>query len=194
MRAAWAAGAAGAAVAPFLLGLAVEDPPTPEQVKARWVAGAVTLVEVTDFDCPHCRRSEPVLAAFRREHPEVRFVRLVAPMPNHPNARPAGRAFLAARAQGLGEEMAVLLLAADGRDAARCRQSAERLKLDLAKYDRAVADPATDAELDETVGWAREAGTGLPLVWVQDRRIQGTPTSDALSVALMHARPGGADR
>ena len=147
----------------------------------------MTVVEVTDFDCPACRNAEPVIAAFRRDQPGIRFVRLVAPMPAHANARPAGRAFLAARAQGLGEEMAALLQTSDSRGPDRCRQLAARLGMDLNEYDRAVSDPSTDAELDANVAWARTAGNGLPLVWVQGTWIQGTPTYEALASALARA-------
>jgi uncharacterized membrane protein len=189
-RSAWAAGAAVAVAAPLLVMLVVEqsEPPIPDEVKAHWVEGAVTLVEVTDFDCPYCRQAEPAIAAFRQKHPEVRFVRLVAPMPAHANARPAGRAFLAARAQGRGEEMAVLLLAADSRTPDQSRQFAAQLGMDLSKYDRMVSDRATDAEMDATVAWAKAAGTGLPLVWVQDKRVRGVPTAAALGAALLRVR------
>jgi uncharacterized membrane protein len=190
-QAGWAALALSAAGGPFLLGWArgdPEEPPVPPQVAAHWVEGAVALVEVTDFECPACRRAEPVLTEFRREHPELRFVRLVAPIPTHANARPAGRAFLAARAQGRGEEMAVLLMAADSRAPDHCRQLAARLGLNLVEYDRAVSAPATDAELNETAAWVRTAGTGLPLVWVQGVRIQGIPTPELLARALNRVR------
>jgi protein-disulfide isomerase len=190
VRSGWLAAAGVAAVGPVLLGWAIEEPepPVPEQVKAYWVDGALTMVEVTDFDCPHCRRAEPLIGAFRREHPELRFVRLAAPMPAHAHARPAARAFLAAQAQGAGEDMAALLLTAENRDAAHCREYAARLRMDLDKFDRVVGAPATDAELDATVEWARAAGTGLPMVWIQGKRIQGVPTYDALTFALERAR------
>ena len=190
VRGGWAAGAGVAVAAPFLLALLMEaqEPTPPDAVKAHWTGGTVTLVEVTDFDCPYCRQAEPVIAEFRRKHPDVRFVRLVAPMPAHVHARPAGRAFLAARAQGRGEEMAVLLLDADSRTPERCRQLAAQLGLNLSEYDRAVSDRATDAELDATVEWAKAAGTGLPLVWVQDKRVQGVPTPASLDTALRRVR------
>jgi uncharacterized membrane protein len=191
-RGAWLGGAVAAAGVPMFLGWAMLDPdePTPQQVSAYWVEGAVTLVEVTDFDCQYCRQAEPVVAAFRRAHPEVRFVRVVAPMPLHPQARPAGRAFLAARAQDREEEMAALLMAADSRSPERCRELAAQLRLNLDEYDRVVNDPGTQVRLDATVEWVRTAGTGLPLVWVQGKRIQGNPTAAALEAALARARAG----
>lgn len=196
VRAVWAAGAVVAAVGPFLVGWASGEPPVPDEVKAHWVEGAVTMVEVTDFDCPACRQSEPALAAFRQKHPEVRFVRLVAPMPAHKFALPAGRAFLAARAQGRAEEMAALLMAAENHRPERCRQIAVYLGLDLTKYDQIVSDQSTDAELDATLAWVKNAGTGLPLVWIQGERIQGVLTDETLTGALKRARtnPSGGEK
>jgi len=189
-RGVWAAGATGAAVAPFLFGLVSQagEPPVPDLVAAQWVDGAVTLVEMTDFDCHACRQSEPILAEFRRAHPEVRFVRLVAPAPVHTNARPTGRAYLAARAQDKGEEMARLLLTTGNCGPDRCRQLAAGLGLDMAKYDQAITDPAIDAEMDANVAAAVTTGTGLPQMWVQSARIQGVPSPDALARAFKRAR------
>ncbi|MDB5305830.1 MAG: hypothetical protein JWO38_32 [Gemmataceae bacterium] len=186
-RAAWL-GAAGLIVgAPVFLDWAATDPPPPEPVVAHRVPGKITVVEVTDFDCPHCRGADPVLREVIRERNGLHFVRLVAPMPRHPNARPAGRAYLAAGRQGKGEEMAAALFATEDRTPQGCRRLAGSLGLDLGAYDRVVADPGTDAEMDATVAWARTAGPGLPLIWVQDKLIHGMPTPDALRDAFRRA-------
>lgn len=191
LHGAWRAGWAGAAVLAILVpgfwSLAHRPPDVPEQVRAHWVAGEVTVVEVTDFDCPSCQRVEPVLKEVV-ERERVRFVRLVAPMPHHENARPAGRAFLAAARQGRGEAMAAALFAAETRAPEQCRILAAGLGLDLAEYDRVVRDPATDAELDRTVEWARRSGRGLPLIWVRDRLFTGVPTAAELAAAIDRAR------
>jgi uncharacterized membrane protein len=185
-RAAWLGAAVVAVVAPLFWAWAEIPDPPPEEVRRHWVAGRVTVVEVTDFDCPYCRQADGVLREALAGR-DVHFVRLVAPMPRHENGRSAGRAYLAAARQGRGEEMASALSAADTRSPERCRGLAAELKLDLDGYDRVVRDPATDAELDATVAWARTAGPGLPLVWVQDRRFIGALTPEALAVALDRA-------
>ena len=155
--------------------------PIPEQVRAFWAPGTITLVEVTDFDCLHCRKAHAVVDEFRRDSGEsIRFVQLPAAMPDHADARPAARAFLAAQAQGKGEAMAAALFAAERRGTDNCRQLADALKLDMAAYDRSVSDPATDAEIDATNAWAQNAGPGLPLFWLQDQMIYGVPAADVL--------------
>lgn len=155
--------------------------PIPEQVRAFWTPGAITLVEVTDFDCLHCRKAHAVVDAFRRDAGEsIRYVQLPAAMPSHADARPAARAYLAAQALGKGEAMAAALFAAERRGPDACRRLAESLKLDMAAYDRIVTDPATDAEIDATNAWAQSAGPGLPLFWLQDQFFYGVPAPEAL--------------
>jgi protein-disulfide isomerase len=158
----------------------------PDEVKAFWVDGRITVVEVTDFDCPHCARADRVLKEALRDATNIHFVRLAAPMPNHANARPAARAYVAAQQQGKGDEMATALYAAESRSADACREIAERLGLTMADYDRVVADRNTDAKLDATIAWARRAGS-LPLICIQDRGFARVPTADEIRDALRAA-------
>jgi uncharacterized membrane protein/2-hydroxychromene-2-carboxylate isomerase len=156
-------------------------PAVPEQVKAFWSEDNITVVEVTDFDCPHCRQAHAVVDAFLAEQGErIRFIRLAAAMPQHADARPTARAYLAAQAQGQGDAMATRLFAAARRASEDCRQLAQALGLDMPEYDRAVSDPVLDAAIDATNAWAKTAGPGLPLLWVQEQSFYGVPNADAL--------------
>lgn len=162
---------------------------TPDEVKAHWVEGQITVVEVTDFDCVHCARADAILKEVLLDTKDVRFVRLPAPMPIHDNARPAARTYLAAERQGKGEVMAAALYAATSRTAEECRKLAVSIGLAMDEYDRVVGDPATDAELDVTVAWARKTGRGLPQIWVQDHLIAHVPSAFELKTALQRAVP-----
>ncbi|HEV3440455.1 MAG TPA: vitamin K epoxide reductase family protein [Gemmata sp.] len=162
--------------------------PVPDQVQKYWVVGEITIVDVTDFECPHCRQADAVLRDVLSRH-KVRFVRLVAPMPLHENGPPAARAYIAARQLGKGEEMAAALYAADSRTSARCRELAAKLGLNLSEYDRVLDDSATDAEYHATVTWVRNSGSGLPLIWVQNQLISGVPTVERLEDAIRKAKP-----
>src|SRR5262249_41199386 len=142
----WVAAASAAVLLP--LGLAAGLAPAaevPQQVQDMWVPGQVTLVGVIDFDCSHCRRAAAAVGSVLKEADgPVHFVRLVVPMPVHKNARPAARAYLAAFVQGKADALAPALLAAGDLTPAGCRELAARAALDLAAFDRFVADPATD--------------------------------------------------
>jgi protein-disulfide isomerase len=61
----------------------------------------VTLVELSDFECPFCGSARPLLDALAKKHGDkVRFCYLTYPLPRHPNALPAAQAALWARDQG----------------------------------------------------------------------------------------------
>jgi predicted DsbA family dithiol-disulfide isomerase len=128
------------------------------------------------------------MEAFRKEmKDEIHFVRVVAPMRSHQQARPAARAYLAAEKQGKGDPMAKALFAAISRDEEECRKLAQDLGLDMDQYDQVVKDPATDARLDETNAWAEATGKGVPLVWVRDQMIPGVPNRERLLSAYRRA-------
>jgi uncharacterized membrane protein len=184
----WVAGGVGAVFIPTLWSISEQPPPVPEQVKAHWQPGRVTIVEVMDFDCSHCRDADLVLKRVLPRH-DVDFVRIVAPMAMHENARPAGRAYHAARLQGHGEEMAKALFAALTRTPAKCRELAAGLGLNLAEYDRVLKEGSADVEFNVTLAWAENLGTGLPVTWVQDRLVKGVPTDAALESELRRAKP-----
>ena len=61
----------------------------------------VTMVVFSDFECPYCAQSRPVLDAVAKAQPEtVRLCALPFPLARHPNALPAAQAVLWARDQG----------------------------------------------------------------------------------------------
>jgi hypothetical protein len=161
----------------------------PEPVRAHWVSGKVTMVQVTDFDCPACQRTHPIVGDWRRRHPDVRFVLLVAPIPGHMEAWPAAVAYAAAVRQGKGEEMADALYTAQSRDPKTCRRLAEQIGLDLAAYDKVVTDRGTMDEFEATNRWVRPARLGQPFFWIQDELVAGVPTAERLDAALARAKP-----
>jgi protein-disulfide isomerase/uncharacterized membrane protein len=156
----------------------------PPQVSALWAHGKVNIVEVVDFDCPHCRQLHAVLEQLRREEKgrdRAHFARVVVPMPNHRQARPAARAYLCAEKQGKGEAMAEALFSAQALTPAACQALAERLGLALPAYAACVVSPEVEKRLDDELAWVKEASPrGLPVVWVQGRRLSGPQTIEVL--------------
>lgn len=68
-----------------------------------------TVVEYFDYECPGCGSARPILDAFAKAHPDVRFCALPFPLQAHPNALPAGQAALFARDKGKFWQMHDLL-------------------------------------------------------------------------------------
>lgn len=185
----WTGAAALAIVCPLLWPLVKPIPSVPEQVKAYWEPGKITVVEVTDFECPYCRRTHPVLEEFLRKHEDLEFVRLVRPVDEHANAWPAARAYHCASRQGRGSAMAKTLFQADDLGAESRRAAAESLRLDMARFRDCTHNPATDERIEERTAWVENSDIqGLPVIWVQDQRLVGAQTPASLLAALARVR------
>jgi protein-disulfide isomerase len=126
----------------------------------------ITVVEFSDFECPHCARAHPVLERLVREHDgDVRVVYKNYPLDGHTYAREAARASVAAQRQGKFWEMHDLLFANQLHLAkADIERYAQQIGLDMARFRADLEDPATEAR----VAADRALGTELG--------IQGTPT------------------
>jgi protein-disulfide isomerase len=128
----------------------------------------VRIVEFSDFQCPFCARTHPVLEAVRRRHPD-RVAVLYRHFPLdaiHPHARPAAAASECAGEQGRFGEFAALLFAQQDSLGAKpwARFAAEAGVGDAAAFDRCVRDAHTLAAVD------RDAKVGAAT------RIEVTPT------------------
>ena len=122
------------------------------------------LVEFLDFECEGCGAAYPVVEELRAEYADtVTFVTRYFPLPGHRNAMPAAVAVEAAAQQGEYEAMYQRMFETQAQwgeatedKSPVFRGYAEELGLDMAAYDKAVADPATRdrVELDVADGTA----------------------------------------
>lgn len=144
----------------------------------------VTIVEFLDFQCPACAVASQAVAELKAEYGDrVAIVIRNFPLTSiHPHAVDAALAFEAAAAQGATVEMYEALFAtqqqwspATGSQAATFRQLADDLGLDLAEYDRVVADPATL----ERIARDRDDALGLGLQGTPSFFVDGEPAAIA---------------
>jgi len=113
--------------------------------------GKVTLVEFLDFECEACGAFYPYVEQLREEYDgQITFVTRYFPIPAHQNSRNAAIAVEAAAQQGKFEEMYRKMFETQKTwgesqepKTELFRSYAETLGLDMAKYDAAIADPAT---------------------------------------------------
>jgi len=158
----------------------------PGFVASAQVPGAVTVVEVVDFECPVCRRMQDRrTAAIAQANRPVRVVRQMLPLRMHPHAMPAALAYCCADAQGKGEAMAAALFAADPADLTPegCEQLAGRLGCDLERYRRDL--PAAEARVAAESAAAKAAGVhSLPTLFNGGDRIVGASKSTAELTAM----------
>lgn len=151
------------------------SPPVPREVASLWVPGKINVVEFVDFQCPFCRQLQPAILDLLDEYgSRVNFVRLNMPLPSHPLARPAARAYCCADEQKKGPAMADALLKSDDITPEGCEKLAAQLGLSLADYQACIKSAATEARIDDDIARVKKAGmAGLPTVWVEDEVIVG---------------------
>ncbi|WP_245982286.1 DsbA family protein [Mycetocola tolaasinivorans] len=157
---------------------------------------AVVLTEFLDFECEACAAVHPYVEDLRAEYGgKVQFVLRYFPLPGHPNSGPAALAAEASAQQGKLEEMYNKLLDSQEEwshsDESRAnvfRGYAEELGFDMAAYDAAIADPATEDRVRYDFDAAVELGLqGTPSIFVDDRLIRLTSLDDirdAIDAAL----------
>ncbi|HUQ07701.1 MAG TPA: thioredoxin domain-containing protein [Kofleriaceae bacterium] len=171
-------------------------PPTtaalPEVIARERVPGRVTIVDFIDFECPYCRalhgRLEAAIARSRQAGVDVRVVRKMVPLAQHPGALPAAIAWCCAEQQGKGDAMAEALIAAPTAKltAAGCEQIAADIGCDMARYRRDAAGADIAARIDRDLADARAAGIkSLPTVYVDAQAFVGAAASvDELVAAI----------
>jgi protein-disulfide isomerase len=126
------------------------------------------LVEFLDYECESCRAAYPFIEELRVEYADtVTFVHRYFPLPGHRNSMNAALAVEAAAQQGQYEAMYQRMYETQaewgesGQDqSAVFRGFAEDLGLDMAAFDAAVADPATEERIKLDVADGEALGVG----------------------------------
>lgn len=141
----------------------------------------VTFVEFLDFECESCRAAFPAVEQLRAEYGDrVTFVARYFPIPSHTNAENAAVAVEAAARQDRFEQMYQKMFETQATwgeqqesQADVFRGFADDLGLDMAAYDRAVADPATLERVLRDRADGEAAGVrGTPTFFLDGTRIQ----------------------
>jgi protein-disulfide isomerase len=135
----------------------------------------VTMVEFSDFQCPFCARSNPLIEQVIQAYPkELKFVYKEFPLPMHPNAMPASRAAVAAQRQGKYWEMHDKLFAnQQALQPDNFKQYAQELGLDVAKFEQDVNSPEVQAQITEDMQLARQSVVnGTPTLFLNGKKVQ----------------------
>jgi predicted DsbA family dithiol-disulfide isomerase/uncharacterized membrane protein len=190
-------GVIGAVAFPLVLGPIVMPwfgavPRSIAEEMARTPKGKTTLVDFVDFECPHCRLMHAELAPLVEAHRnEVRLVRKHVPLNMHPHAVDAAKACLCAEAQGLGEPMADALVRALPRElsAEGCEDLAVRVGVSREAYRACVNSRETVERLaSDRAAFVTAGGHGLPLLWINGTKIEGSQDQKSLEKALEAAK------
>lgn len=151
--------------------------------------GDVTVVEFFDYNCPYCRRSMPELTGLLESDENVRLVLREWPILSE-GSDFAARAALAAREQGMYQEMHEALMALQQpAEEVSVLRVAEELGLDVDRLKSAMESPeieehiATSMRLAETLGFS-----GTPSFVIGDQPIAGYVEQAVLETAVQQAR------
>lgn len=126
------------------------------------------LVEFLDYECESCRAAYPFIEELRVDYADtVTFVHRYFPLPGHRNSMNAAVAVEAAAQQGQYEAMYQRMYETQAQwgesaedKSAVFRGFAEDLGLDMAAFDAAVADPATQERVELDVADGEALGVG----------------------------------
>ena len=141
---------------------------------------AVTLIEWSDFQWPHCARSVSLIDDLLKKYPnDLRVVIKQFPLSFHKQARKASIYVLAAERQGKYMEMSNKIFEnyrqlKSNEDLPR--QYAEELGLDMVKFDQDVKDPALDARIEREMQQMKQSGIprmSVPKFLINGKEPQG---------------------
>lgn len=141
----------------------------------------VTLVEFFDYNCGFCKRATPwVEEAAEKYGDDLRIVFKELPILDDRTrtSRLAARAALAADKQGKYKEMHFALMNEKRITGENIRETAEKIGLDMRRYEADLADPTIDQHINDTLQLANRlpALTGTPFFVIGDEYISGADT------------------
>lgn len=137
--------------------------------------GSVTIVKFSDYQCPFCAQSAPLVDEVLKAYPKgVKFTYKQFPLTSiHPNAMPASKAALAAGKQGKYWEMHKVLfehMRELGPD--KLKEYAQQVGLDVPRWEKDMASSEIQKQVDEEMAQARAADvTGTPTFFVNGKRV-----------------------
>jgi protein-disulfide isomerase len=134
----------------------------------------VVLVEFADFECSECGRASLMAGAIKSQYGErVRLVFRQFPLPEHPQARLAAEASLAAHAQGKFWEYHDILFG-NPHDLSRpaLERYASEIGLDMTAFRKALDQKQFAADVDADIELARKVfAAPLPALYANGKRV-----------------------
>lgn len=147
----------------------------------------ITMVVFSEFQCPFCKKLEPTLDELMiRYKGKIRRVFKHMPLPFHKDAEPAGKAAICAQQQGKFWEMHRSLFEDQTRlDEASLRNRASAIGLNLAKFDKCLVAPATDARMKADMALAGEVtARGTPNTFINGRKLTGSKPVEEFAAVI----------
>ncbi len=144
----------------------------------------ISLVEISDFECPHCRKTMSVIDELRKAYPDkIRLVFRNFPLDEqcnplvkrkiHEHACSAARSAYCAGQQGKFFEMAHALFEG-GADEEDHIPIARKLGLDEARFSRCLLSPEARSTILGDISAVSQHGVrAVPVVYINNRQVKG---------------------
>lgn len=136
----------------------------------------ITIVEFSDYQCPFCARSEPLVHEALAAYPkQARLIFKHFPLTSiHPQAMPAAQAAAAAQKQGKFWEMHEKLFANQRALAPeQLKQYAQEIGLNVAQFEADMQSEEIKTVVQEDMQLAQRAGVrGTPTIFVNGKILQ----------------------
>lgn len=147
----------------------------------------VTLVMITDFECPFCKRAQPTIRALERRYgSDLRIVVKHNPLAFHKQARPAALAAEAAHEQGKFWELHELLYennrSLSDKDILGW---AKKAGCEMSRFRSDQSKAALARRVDDDIALARRVGArGTPAFFVNGRFLSGAQAESAFATVI----------
>ncbi len=140
------------------------------------VDAKVTIIEISDFQCPFCSRAFNTLEEIRKEYPkDLRVVFVNQPLPFHQNAKPAAIAAIAAHRQGKFWEMYAKLFSNQQQlSDENYKKWAQEVGCDMKKFEADLKNPDVAKQVDRDQAVANALGVhGTPGFFINGVNVSG---------------------
>jgi predicted DsbA family dithiol-disulfide isomerase len=142
----------------------------------------VTIVEFSDFQCPHCKHAQPILERLLEEFPQVKLYFKNYPITRaHPYAQGAAQAAVAAGKQGKFWQFHDKLFRGDQEkeSPSDLERYARELKLDINKWKKDSEAASDKVARDRTDGEKVEVDS-TPTFFINGRKYRGPLNYDEM--------------
>lgn len=144
----------------------------PDFIKSYYVDGKINVVEISSFDCPHCRRLHPELTKLLDTYGDkINFTRLTIPLGKNIEACVA---YCCAEKQKKENQFADCLFDKPSKDINDLLDYARQCSINEDSFKQCVADPESAKTVTDMLAQIKKSGfQGAPTIWINDRQIIG---------------------
>ena len=165
----------------------------PEYIKSFYKPGKTNIVEISSFDCPHCRRLHPQLSALLENYgDQINFTRLTIPLGKQIEACVA---YYCAEKQKKETQFADCLFKEPSKDAGQLLEYARECSINEDAFKACVTSPESAKAVTDMLENIRKSGfQGAPPIWIDEQQIIGfneelgmKPYKDAIELGHVQA-------